>query len=333
MEKDIISKVPFSRTSSSGSLSRFGDESHILSNTVFDSLSQKVLHPFIKWVGGKSKYINDISSFIPKTYDRYYEPFVGGGALFLHLKPKKAYISDMNIELINCYQVIRSDITALMKELDTYTTKNIDTIYYEQRDIYNQMKKEHTYSYDDVSSYPNFCELQKICVQKAGLFIYLNKTGFRGLYRENNSGMMNVPYGNYKTVKLYERENLSNINKYLVSNDIIIKHHSYNQISPTVDDFVYLDPPYDQEKKSDFVSYTSDGFKQSELFHFIQSLCKINKTKCVLSNAPTKNIKLLYKDYPQKILCGKRNVDVKKIKTVKDIEIIISCNLALSETS
>lgn len=294
---------------------------------IYDTLIQEELCPFVKWVGGKTKYIDDILPLISKTYDRYYEPFIGGGALFFSHKPKKAYISDINIELINCYQVIRADVSGLMKELDTYSTKNVDSIYYEQRNIYNQMKKEHVYSYDDVSSRANSSELQKICVQKAGLFIYLNKTGFRGIYRENHSGCMNVPYGNYKTVNLYDSVNLSNISKYLSSNDIIIRHHSYNQITPSMDDFVYLDPPYDQEKKTDFVSYTKDGFKQSELFQFLEGLRHINRTNFVLSNAPTNYIKQLYKDYHQKILSGKRSVDVKKIKTVKEIEIIIRCNV------
>lgn len=276
------------------------------------------LYPFLKWVGGKTKYVSDIISIFPKIYNRYYEPFIGGGAIFFHIQPKRAYISDVNVELINCYQVIRSDVVNLMKELDKYSNKNTSENYYEFRNSYNSLKQTHKYSYDDVDTE----EAKKICVTKAVLFIFLNKTCFRGLYRENKSGGMNVPFGNYTNPSLYDKENLININKYLSTNDVIIRHHSYEQIIPNREDLVYLDPPYDQEKKTDFVSYTKDVFKQEELFKFVEKLPTF-----VLSNAPTEKIKNLYKDYPQKILCGKRNVDVKKIKTLKDIEIIIWSNL------
>jgi DNA adenine methylase len=274
------------------------------------------LYPFIKWVGGKTKYIQDILPFFPKEYDRYYEPFIGGGAIFLHLQPRRAYISDVNIELINCYQVIHRDVNNLMKELERYIHKNTEQAYYEIRDQYNQLKKEYPYSYDDDGSSD---EHYQKCITKSGMFIYLNKTSFRGIYRENKSGGMNVPYGNYKSVTLYEQTNLLNIHQYLNQNDIMICHHSYDRISPTENDFIYIDPPYDQEKKTDFVSYTKDGgLSQKDLFQFVQSLPSF-----VLSNSPTTYIQTLYKDYPQKILTGKRNVDVKKEKTVKPIEIII----------
>ena len=286
------------------------------------------MHPFVKWVGGKSKYIQHILPYLPNTFDRYYEPFIGGGALFFHLQPNKAYISDVNIELINCYQTIRSDVYGLMKELDKYKETNREEQYYVFRSEYNKLKKEHQYSYDDVVSQEGASEGASegtgeegkgICVRKAGLFIFLNKTSFRGIYRENKSGEMNVPYGNYKSPTLYESSNLLNIHKYLSSNDIMIQVHSYDKIRPTTNDFVYFDPPYDQEKSSDFVSYTKDKFRQEDLYKFITEL----NCGFVLSNSPTTYIKNLYKDYGQKELSGKRNVDVKKVKTVKNIEIII----------
>lgn len=283
------------------------------STNIIQSDKEYIIHPFVKWVGGKSKYIQHILPFLPNTIDRYYEPFIGGGALFFHLEPKKAYISDVNIELINCYQVIRSNVDGLMKELDKYKEMNRDDSYYTLRSEYNKLKKEHQYSYDMSE------EGKEICVKKSGLFIFLNKTSFRGIYRENKSGEMNVPYGNYKSPTLYESSNLLNIHKYLSSNDIMIQVHSYDKIRPTTNDFVYFDPPYDQEKSSDFVSYTKDKFRQEDLYKFITEL----NCGFVLSNSPTTYIKNLYKDYGQKELSGKRSVDVKKVKTVKNIEIII----------
>lgn len=288
------------------------------------SLLPTILHPFLKWVGGKTKFISEICPFIPNRYERYYEPFIGGGSLFFYLQPSKAYISDINIELINCYQVIRANVTGLISNLESKNNTSED-VYYEYRQKFNKLKKEYDFSYEDVLLDGSLSEeesdvLKCVCIEKASLFIFMNKTCFRGIYRENQKGQMNVPYGNYKSPTIYDKKNLIDISKYLTTSDIQIKHHSYKMITPSRTDFVYFDPPYDQEKSTDFVSYTKDVFNQKELFEFI----KEGSYKFVLSNSPTNNIKTLYKDYSQKILTGKRSVDVKKIKTVKDIEIIIS---------
>jgi len=294
-----------------------------MENLEVNHMKKKNIFPFIKWVGGKSKYIKEIEEYIPSLIDRYYEPFIGGGALFLHLQPKKAYISDINIELINCYQVIRADAGELMKELDILidpnTSKNqnlnVENFYYHLRNSFNYLKKENAFSYDDVQEPSK----KEICIQKASLFIYLNKTCFRGLYRENKSGEMNVPYGHYKTPAVYEKDNLLQISEYLLENDITISHHSFDKINPTSNDFVYMDPPYDKESSTDFTSYTKHGFDQEKLFIFVQKLiCPF-----VLSNSPTQFVKNKYSKYGQKIMSGKRSVDIKKIKTVKEIEIII----------
>ena len=151
----------------------------------------------------------------------------------------------------------------------------------------------------------------------------MNKTGFRGLYRENKKGHFNVPYGNNNNLRsLYNKENMDNIHQFLSSSEIQIHHHSYKDIQPTSRDFVYFDPPYDQESSTDFVAYTKEQFKQKDLYEFIQTLpCPF-----ILSNAPTTKIKEMYSNYPQRVLSGKRSVDIKKIKTIKDIEIIISSN-------
>jgi len=289
-------------------------------------MEKQEITPFIKWVGGKSKYIKEILPFVPNQINRYFEPFIGGGALFFHLQPKKAYISDINIELINCYQVIRADIKGLISELDKLIIKpnlldsnNEEEYFYSLRKQYNQFKKSYPFSYEEIAQGSEEQSNKQFCIQKAGLFIYLNKTCFRGIYRENKSGEMNVPYGNYKKVSIYDKNNLLNISKYLFENDIQIQHHSFDKINPTSTDFVYMDPPYDKEQSTDFTSYTKEEFKQEPLFTFISKLpCPF-----VLSNSPTSFIKTKYNTFGQKILSGKRSVDIKKVKTVKDIEIII----------
>lgn len=285
-------------------------------------MSVNSLSPFIKWVGGKTRFIHEIVPLIPE-YEVYFEPFIGGGAIFFYLQPKKAYISDINIELINCYQVIRSSYYSDLKiYLDKLIEFNDKENYLEIRKKYNDLKKDYNFSIDDITNAKHICEEDvKICLTKTSYFIYLNKTGFRGLYRENQKGEFNVPFGNNNNLKtLYDDKILDNIHNYLSSSDISICHHSYKDIHPTPSDFVYLDPPYDKEKSTDFASYTKDEFQQKELYDFIQGL----SCPFVLSNSPTQNIIDMYKDYKQKILSGKRSVDIKKIKTVKNIEIIIS---------
>ena len=286
--------------------------------------------PFLKWVGGKSKFIQEIIPYIPNEYDTYYEPFIGGGSLFFYLKPQKAYISDINIELVNCYQVIKNDVSALLKNLESKKDKTSDIAYYVFRASFNNLKKENEFSFDDVQTM-NLEEnekktLQQTCIEKASLFIYLNKTCFRGIYRENKKGEMNVPYGHYSRPSLFDSNNLKSISKYFNECEIQIHHHSYKFIQPTRQDFVYFDPPYDQVKTTDFVAYNKEKFKQEDLFKFIDLRINAKGVSFVLSNAPTDYIKNTYKDYQQRILSGKRSVDVKKVKTVKDIEIIISSN-------
>jgi DNA adenine methylase len=289
------------------------------------------MSPFLKWVGGKTKYIDEIVPKFPSDYERYYEPFIGGGAIFLYLKPEKATISDINIELVNCYQVIKEDVVYLMKNIDLLVEQSDKEdkkeFYLKCRKRYNELKKNYKNSYSDVidseretserETRPEFSKENYI--EKASLFIYLNKTGFRGLYRENKKGEMNVPYGNYQNPTIYDKDNLLEISNYLSTKDIQIIHQSYKNIQPSENDFVYFDPPYDQEKSTDFVSYTQDTMNQKDLYEFCRGLgCPF-----VLSNAPTTNIKNLYKDYKQKILSGTRNVDIKKVRTNKEIEIII----------
>lgn len=279
-------------------------------------MSNLPLSPFLKWVGGKNKYIDEIVPLFLE-YETYFEPFIGGGAIFFYLQPNKAYISDINRELINCYQVIRSSYLPKLKiELDMLIELNNKESYLEIRKKFNQLKLTNEYSLDEILT----DEAIKICLKKASYFIYLNKTGFRGLYRENQKGEFNVPFGNNDKLKsLYDKDNLDNIHQYLATCNIKIHHHTYKDINPTSKDFVYFDPPYDKEKSTDFVSYTKDQFQQKDLYEFIEGLpCPF-----VLSNSPTKYIKELYQKYKQKVLSGKRSVDIKKIKTVKDIEIII----------
>jgi DNA adenine methylase len=277
--------------------------------------------PFLKWVGGKRKIMNKILDIIPKEIDNYYEPFLGGGSVFLQLAPKNSYLSDINIELINCYQIIKFNLRSLIEELNLF--KNFtEEEYYTNRKLFNYLKIENSFCYDLNC---NYCQKNRditICVKKAALFIYLNKTCFRGLYRENKSGNMNSPFGNYKNPKLYDLENLEKIS--ILLQNSIISHHSYQALNINdfnSNDLLYLDPPYDKQKSIYFTSYTKEDFDQDSLKIFIDKIK--NKTRFVLSNSPTEKIIRFYDNFTYLILDSIRNIQIKNTKEKKSNEIII----------
>jgi len=146
----------------------------------------KELRPFVKWVGGKRQLLNDISKFIPKNYNKYFEPFLGAGAVFLHLKPQKAILNDMNTELIEAYKVIRDAPKQLIEELKKHEENNSKEYFYKIR----QWDRDKKF----------FNELSNI--HKTARFIYMNRVGYNGLYRVNRNGEFNVPYGRYKNPKI-----------------------------------------------------------------------------------------------------------------------------------
>ena len=146
--------------------------------------------PFLKWAGGKKRLLPRLLKFVPKEYNNYYEPFLGGGSLFFALRPKKAYLSDLNEELINTYTQVRNNVSEVIKHLKgmKYNKKS----YYKIRD----MKPKNN-------------------AKRAAKFIYLNKTCWNGLYRVNPQGEFNVPIGRYKNPTICDEENLKNVGKAL----------------------------------------------------------------------------------------------------------------------
>lgn len=264
--------------------------------------------PVIKWVGGKRQLINELKSFLPKDYNRYFEPFIGGGALFFSLKHQNSFISDYNHELTNLYSTIKNDTDKLIKDLKKH--KNTEEYYYEMRALDRDEKK-----YKRLSN-----------VKKASRFIYLNKTGFNGLYRVNSKGQNNVPYGKYKNPKWLDEENLKECSKLLAHTEIqtgdfeVIKDHIKEG------DFVYFDPPYvPLNETSSFTSYTDQGFdakmqeRLKELCDYIDSI----GAYFMLSNSHTDYILDLYKDYDIKTVMATRAVNSKASGRGKIKEVVV----------
>jgi DNA adenine methylase len=247
--------------------------------------------PFLKWAGGKRQLINDIEWFLPKeirNVDTYIEPFIGGGALLFHLLEnynfKNIHISDVNPELILCYEQLKISADKVIKELEIiingYEKSNDkESFFYEIRSTWNS-----NLNLRDLDSLDRFKRVAQV--------IFLNKTCFNGLFRLNSKGEFNVPYGRYKNPSFPTRETLLEVQKALEK--VTIHNDSYEECVNWISGktFVYFDPPYRPiSKTSSFVSYSKGDFddrNQKELAEFITKLDKL-KVKFLLSNSDPKN--------------------------------------------
>lgn len=265
------------------------------------------LKPFLKWVGGKKQIISLITSKIVTKIDTYYEPFVGGGSVFLALLSQvksgereigKMILSDKNDVLIKTYNCVKKEPKKLIRELEILSKKyhskrsmsDKEKLYYQMRDKYNRLGRP--------------------SIIKAALFIFLNKTCFRGVYREGPNGF-NVGFGHYVNPSIYDKEQLLEISRCLKKYQVLFKHRAYNAVLDNVrrKDFVYLDPPYYPINEKSFVEYHTNGFvidDHEALKTFCDQLEK-NRVKFLMSNSYTKYNMKAYKEYKRrKILCKRR---------------------------
>ncbi|MFW6046792.1 MAG: DNA adenine methylase [Candidatus Woesearchaeota archaeon] len=237
---------------------------------------------FVKWAGGKGQLIEQLTPFFPKKFNRYFEPFVGGGAVFFVIsqkfKPSEIVLSDINEELINTYNIIKSDVERLIVEL-------------KQHSEYHKAEGKKYYLAIRATQPKALPALER-----AARFIYLNKTCFNGLYRVNSKDMFNVPMGTYKNPDIIQEERLRKVNNLL--KNVTLKVLSFEKIAKMAKkgDFVYLDPPYYPLKKSSFTTYTNEIFLEKEQ-ELLRDVClKLHKKGCFVmqSNSDTKFIRELY---------------------------------------
>lgn len=212
------------------------------------------MKPFIKWVGGKGQLLPEITKRLPNSFTRYFEPFVGGGALLFDLECQRAIFSDTNTELINTYQVIKHFPTKFIELLDWHT---------------EQHSEDHFLAVRGLDRLQGTWELMTP-EQRAARFIYINKAGFNGLWRVNKQGQCNTSWGKRESVKLYEYNHLKRLADYLLKNAVDIYCQSYADTlhKTRAKDFVYLDPPYlPVEQASNFQGYTTLEFRFSQYAH------------------------------------------------------------------
>jgi DNA adenine methylase len=244
-----------------------------------------LVSPFFKWVGGKRQIMPSIVAYLPKdvkTY-QYVEPFVGGGAVLFHLQPKRATANDLNTELINVYEVIKNNLDPLIIDLKKH--ENNSTYFYAIRNI------------DRTPDYKNLSD-----IERASRIIYLNKTCFNGLYRVNNAGEFNSPFGNYKNPNIINEPVLRAVSKYLRTNDIELCNEDYEAVLDKVDQnsFVYLDPPYHPiSTSSNFTGYVQGGWNMFDQIRLREACDKLNAKgiKFLLSNSSADFIKEQYRQY------------------------------------
>ncbi len=243
--------------------------------------------PFVKWVGGKRQLLKQFSSmglYPPDEFDpnkdTYFEPFVGGGAVFFDLLPKKAVLSDMNLELVTTYIVIRDNVESLIKLLKTYKY---------DKDFFLKIRAKKIEKLSDL--------------QIAARFIYLNRTCFNGLYRVNGKGEFNVPFGSYNNPSICDAVNLRKVSLSLAK--VEIKHQDYKEVLKKAKkgDFIYFDPPYyPVSKTASFTSYTKDVFLDKEQIELRDTFVELHKRGCfvMLSNSDTPFINEIYSEIKDK---------------------------------
>ena len=240
--------------------------------------------PFLKWAGGKSKYLKQLSQFFPSKVSRYIEPFVGAGSVYFcilaRFQPDVCLLSDLNADLIQCYETVRDECQPLITRLEEHKQNHSSSYYYKVRD-------------------QNPKDLRM--VEAAARFIYLNKTCFNGLYRVNQSGEFNVPMGSYKAPKICEPDKLM-----LASHALAVaKLRSSDFASVCLseaqpNDFVYLDPPYQPiSTTAHFTKYTSNQFGRGDQIRLAEIYRELDRRGCyvMLNNSDSEFIWALYRGY------------------------------------
>jgi DNA adenine methylase len=231
--------------------------------------------PFVKWVGGKRSIMKELLQRIPAQINNYYEPFVGGGALFFEIynTVNHSYLSDMNVDLVVSYNIIKNEPQKLIELLNTNQQNHNEEYYYKIRAMQDLQDP----------------------VENSARFIYLIKTCFNGLYRVNKNNEFNTPIGSYKNPSICDAENISAVSQVLKY--ATIKYQDFTKITPQKGDFVYFDPPYHPTTQDSFTKYLSNGFSekdQTRLRDFALELSKAG-VNVMISNSDAEFIIDIYK--------------------------------------
>ncbi|TAF10453.1 MAG: DNA adenine methylase [Nostocales cyanobacterium] len=261
--------------------------------------------PFLKWAGGKSRLIPQYQDYFPNNYQTYYEPFLGGGAVFFHLQPQKAVLTDINADLITTYRCVRDSIDELITLLKEHKKQHDRDYYY------------------DVRSYPEGTNLEK-----AARFIYLNKTCFNGLYRVNSQGKFNVPLGRYQNPGICQEDILQVASQALSQAEI--QQADFSEVlkyATTSDDFVFFDPPYyPVSETSYFTAYSRYSFGESQQYQLRDVFVELAKrgVKVMLSNSDCDFIRDIYSGFQIQTISAARSINSNAKKRGNINEILVT---------
>ena len=295
--------------------------------------------PFMKWVGGKRQLIPEIENILPsnikktRTINSYVEPFIGGGALFFYLLSyydvKEAYISDINKELILAYNVIKMDHISLIDNLKVLESEYLKLTQEKRNDYYLDIRSKFN---KDLESF-DFSIIDEESIQRVSYTLFMNRTGFNGLFRFNKKGEFNVPPGKYKNPKICDDENITNVHHILKNVKIVNDSYLASEDFINEKSLVYLDPPYRPiSKTSSFTSYSTDEFNDNEQIELAEYYKRISDKGAyvILSNSDPHNedenddfFDDLYKDFTIDRVLAKRSINSKGDKRGPVNELLI----------
>jgi len=254
--------------------------------------------PFLKWVGGKKQLLTQFEAYFPTEFNRYFEPFVGGGAVFFHLwntgrLPNPAFLFDNNGELVNAYLTVRDRVSELIDILAAHQEKHNKKYYYKMRSLDRNV-------------------ITLSSVERAARTIYLNRTCYNGLYRVNSQGQFNVPMGSYKNPQVLHVDVLQSASEALQRVHIEVRDFRTVVDLASPGDFFYFDPPYvPVSKTASFTSYTADDFSADDQRELAQVFAQLSDKgcACMLSNSYTPFVLDLYREFRIEIVQANRAVN------------------------